>query len=171
MVGFVGYGFDCCGGIIFRWLVGIGEVDDVGEVFGVLEDEDGEDLGDLGEIVVDGGGDIVDLGVDEGNEGEDYVGVEKGFVKGVVDGWKGEDEDDEYGDDVDSFRVDEVVVEDFVFDIFLVVVGYLDDSLGDEVDEDFEDGYVIYLLVEEVVGVEVDVEKVNKGVVVIGKDD
>lgn len=169
--GLAGHGLDRRGGITPRRPVGIGEADDAGEALGAPEDEDGEDPGDLGETAVDGGGDTVDPGADEGNEGEDYVGVEKGLVKGVADGRKGEDEDDEHGDDADSSRADETVVEDLVLDTLPAVVGYLDDSPGDEVDEDLEDGHATHPSVEEVVGVEADVEKANKGVVATGKDD
>lgn len=84
------------------------------------------------------------------------MGIEECFVEGMMNWRDGLDGNDDYNNGVNGFWFNEEVCNDFFVDIFLVCCCDYRDGLCNGMDDDFENDDVVYLVVEKVVCVEVD---------------
>lgn len=100
--------------------------------------------------------DGVDVDAEEGEEGEELVEVEEGFVEGVADGGGGLDEDEAEGAGAEEAELEEDVVVEGGGEAVEAFGGVHVDSPSDGVGDGFEDYDSADPSVEEVVGIKAD---------------
>lgn len=116
------------------------------------EDDDGFNVSQLREMAADG----VDVDAEEGEEGEELVEVEEGFVEGVADGGGRLDEDEAEGASAEEAGLEEDVVVEGGGEAVEAFGGVHVDGPGDGVGDGFEDYDATDPSVEEVVGIKAD---------------
>ena len=94
----------------------------------------------------------------ESGHGQEDMDAEKGLVEGVTDGRRGEENNDDKGEGAHEAPAGEGIVDELVADSCPAEAGVLDVGPGEGVNGGFEDDHPSHPAVDEVVGVETDLE-------------